>query len=142
VGDDHFDDLGRKFGDGRRACGIRSLQRRICGEPLLDLGSTSVPNSLRWDIIIKKNTKKRVPELPDSEEVGVFVGDIMGWVEWDVLGMNMICSNVTPPRQKKVVRGASDLPLPVWPVFFRDRGRFSAQVSFNSLTTPRMIIFP
>ena len=34
-----------------------------------------------WDIIIRKNTKERVPELPDSEEVGVFVGDIMGWVE-------------------------------------------------------------
>jgi len=46
VGDDHFDDLGGKLGGGGRACGAMSLRRCTCGGPLLDLCSTSVPDSL------------------------------------------------------------------------------------------------
>ena len=45
VGDDHFDDLERKLGGGGRVYS-RSLRRSICGDPFLDVGLTSVPNSI------------------------------------------------------------------------------------------------
>lgn len=82
VGSNHIGDLLRKSGGRGRTCG-----RGDSKESFLDSGSTSVPDThgeqfdhcggKQRDTVVKQSTEWRIVEVPDSEDVGVFVGIVL-----------------------------------------------------------------